>query len=132
MQEHQVNIANVQPLQTPLYGFFRVVKFRGVDFGGDENFLPWHIAVPNGTSDTLLVSIVRDSVNEPPAVFQQSCNGIVAFFVGKSIGAEPRNRHFIAAVQKYCLLFKIKDRDRRFCAGVFASQRSFLRRRRCG
>ena len=70
VEQQQIDVADVQRFQRQVDGRLRVAELAGIELGDDKDFLPRHIAVPDGPAHGSLVVVHIGRVDQPPARFQ--------------------------------------------------------------
>ena len=74
VEQHHVDVTDVQGIQRQLDGGFRIIKLAGVELCNDENFFPWYIGIPHGPANGSFVVIHISRINQPAACFQKCCD----------------------------------------------------------
>ena len=110
VQEHQVDVADVQLFHGLVNGSLGITELAGIELGDNENFFSRHTGIPDRPAHSLLVVVHIGGVDEPPARLQQGGDGVVALLVGEAVGSKAHNGHFIPTVQQDSAGLKVEDR----------------------
>ena len=134
MQQHHIDIADIQLFQRHVDGCLRIVKLVRVNLRDHKDFLSCDPVLLHGLAHALangvLVSVHVCRVDQAPTVLKKCLDRIDAGIIIQRIGAESEDRHFITAVEQHCFRFKIKLSDH-LCFFLLSSGTSIAGSLRC-
>ena len=112
VEEHHVDIAQVQLFQRHVDGRFRMAELVRINLGDHEDFLPgdavFRHRLPDAFAHRLFVAVHVRRVDQPAASGQESLDRLNAGIMVQRIGAQAQDGHGISAVQQDGFRLKIK------------------------
>ena len=110
VQEHQVNVADVQLFHGLVNGGLGIAELAGIELGDNENLFSRHTGIPDRPAHSFLIVVHIGGVDQPPSGLQQRRHRVIALLVGEAVGSKAHNGHFIPTVQQDGAGLKVKDR----------------------
>ena len=103
MQENEIDVVRLKPLQGPFQGFFRLAfsKVFQPDLGRNKKFFPRNAGLANGRSQFFFIHIALGRVKMTVADFNGVQNGTHRIFLGNLKNTKADLRYGYSIIQGY-------------------------------